>query len=911
MNDSHRGMPYATLRLQLHAGYTLDDARADLSYFARLGVTHLYLSPVTQARAGSTHGYDVVDHSMVDPERGGESAFRRLAEEARRAGLGLLLDIVPNHMSTDPANSWWWDVLNRGPQSSKATWFDIDWETEALPGKVLAPFLAKPYDEAIAGGDIQLQHNNDLGLHLAVQGQPYPLSVESLAHLGVSQGISWGAADANRLQAIIAQHDPTEASGRERLHALLAQQHYQLAWWRDAAHAINWRRFFEVSELIGMRVEDEAVFDAVHALPLRFYAEGLIDGLRIDHVDGMAQPLAYCRTLRAAMAAVQNQRPAALRQAEPWVVVEKILAPGETLDERWAVSGTTGYEFAADVGALLHSAFGADPLRKAWADIAGDSRPPEAWLQQARQEMLDRHFIAERRALLRTLEKIGSVQAKWGLTPINGNRGQTPFNQTTLTPALDALLRHFPTYRSYVEGQARAGQDARWFRRAREAAEADLSAADDTQAAAILPWLDEHLGGKAPDSLLGRVALQRFQQLTPPLAAKSLEDTVFYRYGCLLSRNEVGSDPAVFDLSVEAFHHANQHRARWAPQGLLATATHDHKRGEDGRARLAVLSEIPQVWLQRAGGWLHDGAEYIPTGRQARAFHYMLLQTLVAAWPPALRSDDQQGTAELLQRAGEWAVKALREGKQLSSWFEPQVEHEQAWLDYLGALALGGTQHATLQQVEQLVNQLEPGAVMNSLVQTAMRMTCPGIPDLYQGTEWRDFSLVDPDNRRPVDYVARERSLTVFLQNAQHGLPAPFASQAWQDPQAWTDGRVKQALIATLLAVRKAYPAAFDGGYRPLPVDADMPSKVVAFTRNDEVVIVAGVKCAAQTAFDEHGMPTLPHDYWGAAAVHLPESRTSWRDILRARPMQAVDTKLPLAQVFSGLPLAVLVRDQG
>lgn len=314
MNASNGPQPRATLRLQLHAGYTFDKARADLPYFAQLGVTHLYLSPVTQARHGSIHGYDVVDHSKVDEERGGEGALRRLAEQARRAGMGLLLDIVPNHMATDPDNGWWWDVLARGRHSSKATWFDIDWEAAEWPGKVLAPFLGRPYDEALRAGDILLQDNAQWGLHLAVQGQAYPLSPESLAGLGFTESSRRSADESTKLQACIAQHDPAHPQGRERLHSLLSQQHYRLAWWRDAATAINWRRFFEVSELIGVRVEEPEVFDAVHSLVLRLYAEGVIDGLRIDHVDGLAYPLAYCRKLRDAMEAVGKQRPPELRR---------------------------------------------------------------------------------------------------------------------------------------------------------------------------------------------------------------------------------------------------------------------------------------------------------------------------------------------------------------------------------------------------------------------------------------------------------------------------------------------------------------------------------------------------------------------------------------------------------------------
>src|SRR5690606_10262812 len=334
-------VPRATIRLQLHADYTLEAAAKDLPYCAKLGVSHLYLSPVTRASAGSTHGYDVVDHTVVDEERGGEAALRKLAEACHRAGMGILLDIVPNHMATDPDNAWWWDVLKHGRASRWAEWFDIDWESPTLRGRMLAPFLDKPYPDALRNGDIRLDSNEARGLHISAHGVPFPVAPGS-----IPDGID--------PQELLSQHDPSTAEGRSRLHDLLTRQHYCLAWWHRSADLINWRRFFEVSGLIGVRVERDDVFEAVHELPLRLYAEGVVDGLRVDHVDGLAQPLGYCRRLYAAMESVRSRRPSARRDMPVWILVEKILAPGEVLDERWMVSGTTGYDFAADVGGLMH-----------------------------------------------------------------------------------------------------------------------------------------------------------------------------------------------------------------------------------------------------------------------------------------------------------------------------------------------------------------------------------------------------------------------------------------------------------------------------------------------------------------------------------------------------------------------------
>lgn len=873
--------PRATLRLQLHAGYTLEHAADDLPYFSRLGVSHLYLSPVAEAVPGSTHGYDVVDATRVDAARGGEPALRALANEARARGMGLLLDIVPNHMAASPANAWWWDVLARGPSSPWAQWFDIDWQAPTLMGKVLAPFLDKPYDDALHAGEIRLDGDRPAhGLQLVAQRTAYPLAPGSL---DTSVG----------LEQILAAHDPNHAEGRLRLHELLERQHYRLVAWQRAADLINWRRFFEVSGLIGVRVEREEVFQAVHALPLRLYAEGIVDGLRVDHVDGLAQPLEYCRRLRAAMLRV----PDSPRSAEaPWVVIEKILASGEVLDDRWAVSGTTGYDFAADVGALQHAEGGEQALSRQWADVAGDGRSASAWRVDARQVLLERHFVAERAALLRALH--GLAQAEGG--------APSQWMPTHLGDALDALLRHYPVYRSYVEGATRHAADQHWFDRALQAAlgETGMHAAPYP---AVLGWLERALGGCLLRSDAQRLAILRFQQLTPPLAAKALEDTVFYRYGRLLSRNEVGSEPEVFSISVDDFHRANAYRARISPWGLIATATHDHKRGEDVRARLAVLSEVPDEWRALSDRWLAwgEGRERVPP-----SVRYMLLQMVVGAWPPELALPDAAALEDFLKRIGDWLVKALREGKQFSSWFRPDLQREQDSLSFLNSLGdrKGEQTLPILAEIEAFVRRLDSPAVVNGLVQSALRLTCPGVPDLYQGTEFRDFTLVDPDNRRPVDVAGRARALS---QAPVH----PLVEGVWP-ASAWVDGRVKQALIASLLHFRRDHSAVFDAAYTPLEVVGAPEGTVIAFRRGDALIVVAAVKCAAQVEADEAGCPRLPKDFWGDARLPALDPAQGWQDLLRGgEALKQSDARLErgarLADLLAGFPLAILYRDQG
>ncbi|MCD0506206.1 alpha-amylase family glycosyl hydrolase, partial [Bordetella petrii] len=380
--------PRATARLQLHAGFTLDDAAAQLSYYAGLGISHLYLSPVTTACPGSTHGYDVVDHAAINPELGGMDAFQHLAAAARQHRMGLIADIVPNHMAAHAANPWWHDVLAQGPGSPYANWFDIDWQPadSALHGKVLLPQLGRPYGASLRAGDIQLACDTACGeFYIDAAGARLPLAP------GTQPARSAPGQPRD-------SHDPATEAGRARLHQLLQAQHYRLAWWRTAADQINWRRFFEISTLAGVRVEDPQVFQAVHALILRLYADGLIDGVRVDHVDGLADPIAYCRQLRAALRECGEARAAEGLPREPYLVVEKILGPGETLDERWDVDGTTGYDFMDQAGAVMHDPAAAAVLLQAWQVLAGDARPVREQLESARLRMLTRHFAAERRA---------------------------------------------------------------------------------------------------------------------------------------------------------------------------------------------------------------------------------------------------------------------------------------------------------------------------------------------------------------------------------------------------------------------------------------------------------------------------------------------------------------------------------
>lgn len=865
-------VPRATARLQLHAGFTLDDARAQLPYYAALGVSHLYLSPITQARTGSTHGYDVIDHQRVSTELGGETALRRLADAARARGLGLIADIVPNHMAAHASNPWWADVLRHGQDSAHATTFDIDWDAPdpALRGKVLLPVLPDLYGQALAAGDIRLEHDAKAGAcHISAGGQQLPLAPGSLA------GDS--AADA----------------GQARLHALLERQHYRLAWWRTAPDQINWRRFFEISELVGVRVEDGAVFDAVHGLVLRLYREGVLDGLRIDHIDGLASPGAYLRRLRHALRQAEGERKQAGLPGGAYLIIEKILADDESLDARWPTEGTTGYDFMDQVGALLHAPEAQAQLERCWAALSGDPRDAAAQLRDARHRMLARHFPAERQALVRALTRIARFDLR-----------TRDWTAPAIDRVLTALLAAFPVYRSYAEDGGRSAADAHWCRVALEQARETLG--DGNADARLLEQIDEWLGG-APqtdnDVAQARaVALRRFQQLTPPLAAKALEDTLFYRRGPLLSRNEVGSSPTRFALPLQAFHALSAARARTHPHAMLATATHDHKRGEDTRARLAVLSEAPDEWLRMVGAWIPRLAK---PGAPSPADRYLLLQSLVGAWPLSLsveRLDDggDEVTApvsEFLLRIAQWQEKAQREAKLHTSWTDPDASYEDAARACITTLQDPGDGRALLRDIATWALGIAPAGLVNSLTQTLLRNTLPGVPDLYQGTELWDFSLVDPDNRRPVDYA--ERAALLKAEDAD----LPMATGA----AAWRSGAIKQQLIRRVLALRARHPALFShGDYTPLAVIGPRAAHVIAYVRRHEgrsMVAVVPRLCARALVAYTTDQAAQACRYWEGTRVVLPP------DIDAGALRNVLSEAQVSANAAGEMPLIALLRD--
>ncbi|GHB15920.1 malto-oligosyltrehalose synthase [Salinicola rhizosphaerae] len=834
----------ATVRLQLHAGFDLDAAREQVDYYAELGASHVYLSPILASRHGSTHGYDGVDPTRIDPELGGEAALERLVEALHARGMGVIADIVPNHLAVGAENPWWQDLLAHGRASDYAACFDIDWGQAGADGKLLLPFLGERYETVLENGELVLVWESASG-RFAVAYHEHRFPIDPSHTVGVLASPvdheALGAEDPH-VMAALARHDAATPEGRARLHDLLERQAYRLAHWRVANDALNWRRFFDITELAGVRVEDESVFDLSHTYLLSLVERGWIDGLRIDHVDGLADPRGYCLRLRARLDAI-SQRTGMPRPRRLTLHVEKILAGDETLHDDWGVDGTTGYDFLDQVGGVQHDPVGEAPLTALWREISGRSGDFAAEVRAARQEMLAGPLTAEfERA-------VAAVSALAALEPATRE-----FTPPAIRRVLGALAVAYPVYRSYSDVNGRPVADEPDFRRALETARATLSAAD----SAWLPVLDDWFGARAPaafDEPLCRVrlaAIERFQQLTSPLAAKAVEDTAGYRSAVLLSRNDVGCEGDRFAESPAVFHRASARRQANFPLAMLATATHDHKRGEDVRARLAVLSEMASAIAPTLRAWALDERLYDSDDRPAGGDRLMLLQLLLAAWPLDLTPEDAAGLERYADRLAAWQQKAMREAKLESHWLAPDDAYERSGEDAIRRALAGDT---VTGELASLAARLDiPGAI-NGLAQTTLKLCAPGVPDIYQGTEFWDQSLVDPDNRRPVDMPVRREAL------AQNEPPPA----AWRH---WRDGAVKQALIRALLRLRAEQPALFaQGDYIPLDAVGTRAAHVLAFARCSAeatlVVVVTRLPLGVLSAGDDSGLQ------WGDTTLSL------------------------------------------
>lgn len=987
-------IPLATYRLQFNAGFTFDDAARLVPYLEGLGITDIYASPFFKARPGSEHGYDIVDHNALNPEIGDEAAFDRLTDTLSVHDMGLLLDFVPNHMGIGSAeNAWWMDVLENGPSSLYAPFFDIDWAPlkSELENKVLLPILGDHYGRVLESGELELVHEQGAFFlrhweqELPLNPRTYPRVLESmlpplLTELGEEsdsvlelQSILTGlrhlpprtelqrakVIERSREKEILKRRLATleaespevarelasavrringvrgEPRSFDELDALLEEQPYRLSYWRVAAEEINYRRFFDVNDLAAIRMENPSVFRLAHKLLMRLVAEGRITGLRIDHPDGLWNPAGYFTELHRAVFMEHARRELfsragevseeqsrvlerRLNQLDPllharfdehrandpdsalrrplYLVAEKILTRGERLPSDWPIHGTSGYDFATLVGGLFVDPESEAAMSAVYERFTGRVIDFDALVYRSKKLVLQASMASELNVLAHELNRLSER-----------DRHSRDFTLNALTDALREVLASFPVYRTYVRDDTR--ELAEHDRRAVELALRRALARNPTVDASVFRFLRAILlldvpGTVAPeDRASWRTFVMHFQQLTGPVMAKGLEDTSFYVYNRLVSLNEVGGEPERYGQSVEAFHEANVERHRAWPASMLTTSTHDTKRSEDVRARISVLSEMPEEW-ERAVRTFRDATAAHATdvdGRRAPDPNeeYLFHQTLVGTWP--FERPRGEALRDYTERLVAYMRKATKEAKVNTSWVDATPEYDaamEAWVR--GALA----EDALLAELlDGFVPRVALHGMWNSLSQTVSKLAAPGVPDVYQGTELWDFSLVDPDNRRPVDLALRRRLLAELRERR------PDAALARELVATATDGRIKLYVTHLALLARRRLPELFGarGDYLPLQADGSRAKHVVAFARTkDDAAVIAVAPRLTFRLCDGRSIPPVG-EVWSDTWLSAPDGE--WKDVFTGRWHRAdASSGIRLSDLLSNFPVALLER---
>ncbi len=877
----------------MQAGFGFEAAAGIAGYVRALGASHLYLSPIFQAAPGSTHGYDVVDPTRVNEELGGGEGHRALCEALGVAGLGQLVDVVPNHMAiTGRENVWWWDVLENGPSSIYVPFFDVEWDPpeSKLENKVLLPILGDHYGRELEAGRLRVERDGG-SFALRYHDHAAPLaprsldglleaaaerlpeagdgaggSTEELQSIATAFGrlpvstrtddesvrerhrdkeiLRTRLADACRRESAISEAIDTEVTAvnasADALDALIERQNYRLAWWRVAAEELDYRRFFDINDLAGVRVEDPDVFAATHELVLRWLVDGVVDGLRIDHVDGLADPAGYLARLRAA-------------SPDAWLLVEKILAPGEDLPAAWAADGTTGYDWLTTVSGVLLDGAGHERLVAGYRAFTGEERTFADIVYEAKVDVLNGALSAELTRLTAGFANVGERHRRY-----------RDYTRRDLHDALLELLAAFPVYRTYVV----PGEPA-------SAADTAVVAAAVVAAGDRRPSLDHELLAFLADVLLLRVPGRsetdlalRFQQLSGPVMAKAVEDTAFYRFVPLVSTNEVGGDPADPAIGVDGFLAACEHLAAAHPSGMLALSTHDTKRSEDVRARLHVLAELPEEWTQTARSWSVLTEHHRADGLLDPIAEWLIYETLVGAWPidPG--------------RMATYVEKATREAKVHTTWVDPDPAYDEAVVAFVHAIL---ADVAFVAAVSAFAGRIRRHGRTNSLSQKLLTLAGPGVPDLYQGSELWDLSLVDPDNRRPVDYALRRE----LLSRAEECSPA----DAWADDE--DPGLAKLHVVRAALGVRSAHPAWFaDRGavVDRVGVAGAASDHVVDFRRTGAIAVAQRLPVGLER-----------RGGWAATALALPDGE--WRNAFDGATHAG---EVDLATLLRSFPVALL-----
>ncbi len=964
--DTEARTPASTYRLQMHEKFTFEDAQAILPYLKKLGIGDVYFSPIFEARPHSMHGYDVARHDCLNPELGGEAKFAPFTAALREHGMGLLLDTVPNHMGVGNQSVWWQDVLENGRASEFSGFFDIDWEPlkPDMQNRLLLPILGCQYGEALESRQIQVRFEEGRALiayydHLMpIAPRPFAMIfprerdeefgvppefralLDELAQLPIHESTAKEAVDSRRARLrdlkprlTEALRDPTlqpvlaaaaeaingeegEPRSLDALHELLEAQPYRLAFWRTSSEQINYRRFFDVNDLVGLRMENPEVFAATHTLIRKLLASGEVTGLRIDHCDGMFNPRVYLERLQKLFVAAQCKGPVkddaeatevgiersvldATRDLD-WThaklplycVVEKILEPGEVLPRTWAVQGTSGYDFVHFANQFFIQPKNKSRFDSIYSDFIGGRVSPTQIVYEAKRSVMLSSLSSETHVLGNLLSQLA-----------RGDRRVRDFTDNLLETVIRETIACFPIYRTYIDERGEYSEaDTKTIRTAirlarRRNPSIDASAFDYLQRVLLLEQHGESDGERDEQQLYFAL---KFQQLTGPVMAKGVEDTSFYVYFRFLSSNEVGSAMDAFGLRPEILHKANAERLTHTPHALLTTSTHDTKRSEDVRNRLNVLSEMPDSWAARIARWAETNAAHKTTLEDGAVApdaneEYLIYQTIVGAWPWA-DADKQQFAG----RVKEYLAKALSEGKVNVSWINPRPEYTEAVQLFVDRLltSADGVPTPFVTELEAMLASVRLHGAVNSLAQLVLKATSPGVPDFYQGTDLWDLSLVDPDNRRPVNYEHRT--------NVLNALAGQSPAEAARDVLAsLEDGRVKLFTMQRTLAVRNAHGELFkDGAYTPLEVSD--PDHAFAFLRGEDVLVV--IPRFTHTLVE--GRSEIPlGSAWAGHEVTLPEEAgTKWVHALTGKEINAEENVLSLDEVFADFPVAVLTR---
>jgi (1->4)-alpha-D-glucan 1-alpha-D-glucosylmutase len=953
--------PRATYRLQLHREFTFADATRLVPYLAKLGVSHVYCSPYLRARAGSRHGYDIVDHAAFNPEIGDRAAFDRFAQALADHAMGQIVDVVPNHMAVMGAdNVWWMDVLENGQASVYANYFDIDWHPPDpdLASKVLVPVLGDHYGRVLEKGALQLRYESESGAfavhyhehRLPIDPREYSVLLDlvlaesarlanrlpeaatsELASIATAFRRLPGRDDLNlahlaernrdkelqkhRLATLAREHSaladsieqtvrtvngtPGDAASFGTLHGLLESQAYRVAFWRVASDEINYRRFFDINDLAALRMENEAVFDATHRFVLDLAAEGKVHGFRIDHPDGLYDPAAYFERLQQRYAALARR--GGDERTPLYVVVEKIEAPHERLPANWRIHGTTGYRFANLLNGVFVDTAARMRIDRAWrAFVGGEASDFGLAAHDGKRRVMQTSLTAELVVLANRLRRIARA-----------DRHTRDLTLSTLSHALLEIAAWFPVYRTYVAATISA-QDRRYIDWALAVARKKSRNADGS----VFDFIRDVLLVRPPDGAAQqsieayRAFAMRFQQFSAPVTAKGVEDTSFYIFNRLVSLNEVGGDPDQFGTTVKAFHRANAERLAHWPDTMLAGSTHDNKRSVDVRARIDVVSEMPAAWRLRVRRWSRINrtrkrtVDDLPA--PSRNDEYLLYQTLAGTFPAEL---DAPGLEGYRSRIEQYMVKAVREAKLHTSWLAVNEEYESALKAFVAAVLDGAPSNAFLADLHSTAPTFAWFGALNSIAMTLLHFTAPGVPDIYQGGEIIDLSLVDPDNRRAVDYALRAQLLS-DLEAIATGTEDSRAARVHALLATPSDGRLKMWVTWRALALRREHPEIFARGeYVPVVISGERARHALAYARRqgDTGVIAVAGRLFASLGLDP-GVAPVGEAVWGDAALDLdflpPVAKL--RDVLTGAVHEASKGGVALARLFATLPVALL-----